>query len=92
MLDKEQRFFLARHLLRGVERLEETLLNPEKTAFRQDAREWLQKEGIPAKARILGLAAMDVYDQSAGTLLGDAIRDLDEENFGRLANAIRALM
>jgi hypothetical protein len=33
-----------------------------------------------------------MYDQSGGTLLGEAIRDLDAENFGRLANAIRALM
>jgi hypothetical protein len=92
MLDEEQRFYLARHLLGGVEGLDALLLTRDKTGFRKNALAQLKGEGVSPEARILGLAALDILNGSGGTLVGEAIRTLDKENYSRLVDALQAMI
>ncbi|MHC4780183.1 MAG: hypothetical protein ACYTFG_16560 [Planctomycetota bacterium] len=58
---------------------------------RKNARSLLEGAGVSQEGKILGLAALDIFDLSGGTFLGEAISVLSAENFTRLANAIKAL-
>jgi hypothetical protein len=91
MLDDELRFNLARHLLEVVPGLDAVLLNEDRTAFRTDASKRLDAQVTAPNGRILGGVAMDLWNGSGGTLIGEAITHLTSEEYSRLADAIRAI-
>lgn len=92
MLTDQQRLFIARHLVSGVPGLAERLLSQSTGTFWPDALEWLHG-GAPTPAqKIIGLAALDVWNGSGKTLLGEAIASLDRATFKRLIDVLQAMV
>ena len=92
MLSDKQRLFIARHLLCGVPGLEEKMVSQSKGTLWPDAIEWLNSGEPTPEQRIIGLIALDVWNCSGKTVIGEAISKLDHKTLKRITDVLQALI
>jgi len=92
MLSDKQRLFIARHLLCGVPGLEEKMVSQSKGTLWPDAVDWLNSDDPTPEQKIIGLVALDVWNGSGNTVIGQAISKLDRKTFKRMADVLQALI
>lgn len=91
-LAENHRLRLARHLAQAVPGLEDRLFLPGGRGVSDEAAQWVKGPEVSATERILGLIALDIWNGSGGTILGEALEVLSHEDMRRTLDTLKALI